>query len=39
MQSTHYPISRQVCPSQKIKDQVDMDAQTAHVLQEEEEEA
>ena len=33
MKSAHYPIPRQKCPSQRIQDQMRMDAQIAHRLQ------
>ena len=36
MQSEHHPISRQQCPSQRIRKQVQMDSQIAHRLQAEE---
>ena len=32
MQSEHYPVPREVCLSQRNKDQVGMDAQIAHRL-------
>ena len=36
MQSEHYPIHRQECQSQRIRDQVEMDTQIGHRLQAEE---
>ena len=36
MQSRHYHVSRQECPSQRIRKQVEMDAQIPHRLQAEE---